>query len=86
MTPRRRSEAETPGRPAEAIRDRSIEKPDPNPASITTTNTPTTDAVFVAPQHEFIAEPLGAFRDADLELDEVKIWIGEADTGLKARR
>lgn len=47
---------------------------------------PTTYASLVTPQHQFIAEPLNAFRDANLELGEVKIWIVEADTGLKARR
>lgn len=71
---------------AETVRDRGIGKADPDPASIAAKNTPTTDAPFMTPQNEFIAEPLDAFRDANLELDDVRIWIGEADTGLKARR
>jgi len=56
-----------------AIRNRSVKKPNPNLASITATNPPTAEAALVAPQTEFVAEPLGAFRDADLELDDVVV-------------
>lgn len=67
------------------LRDRRVEKADPNSASVTAMNPPTTDAPFMTLRNDFIPQPLDAFRKADLELDDVEIWIA-ANTGLKVSR
>lgn len=73
MSPWRRSPTETQSGRTKLLGDRCIEKADPNSTSITTMHPPTRDTSLVTPQNEFVSKPLSAFRDADLELDDVEI-------------
>lgn len=55
--------------------DPCIEKANPDPAAVTAMHPPTTNALIVAPQYEFVAKPLDASRDADVKLHDMEIWI-----------